>query len=155
MNKNNEIDEILSNESKNKKNFIYLRLNDEEKIRLERLAHSFGVKPNHLAYLCVKKVLRPPKANDEFSFSLDLAQPLIKSIAMSMLEEIRNLVLDEKEDKYWNIGQLCEYLGASPSTLHRNLLHDPRFPKPVVLNKTKTKRWLASECKKALLLFRT
>lgn len=60
------------------------------------------------------------------------------------------------EDRYWDINQLAEYLGISPRTAQRHFISDPRWPKPITYGnpKQRSKRWLASECRKALLLFR-
>lgn len=57
-------------------------------------------------------------------------------------------------DCYWDVNQLSKYLGVSLRTVRRHFINDPRWPKPISFGSAKCKRWLASECRKALLLFR-
>lgn len=58
-----------------------------------------------------------------------------------------------KDDKYWDIHQLAEYIGVSKATVERHFTNDPRWPKPIQWG-SQGRRWLSSECRKALLLFR-
>ncbi|MDP8052616.1 DUF771 domain-containing protein [Pasteurella atlantica] len=60
----------------------------------------------------------------------------------------------DNEDTYWSIKDIATYIKQSERTVRRNLLNDPRFPRPIQFGENTSKRWLASEVKVALLLFR-
>lgn len=61
------------------------------------------------------------------------------------------------DDRYWSVKDIAEYTGLSVYTIRRNFLVDPRWPIPLVSSRgirNSSRRWLASEVKQALLLFR-
>lgn len=62
--------------------------------------------------------------------------------------------LYQQNDCYWSVKDIAKYVGKSESTVRRKLLSDPRWPKPFQFGENAYKRWLASEVKKAVLLFR-
>lgn len=59
-------------------------------------------------------------------------------------------------DCYWTVKDIAAYLNLSVYTVRRNFLSDPRWPTPLTSGNGRNSRhrWLASEVKKALLLFR-
>ncbi|WP_314909758.1 hypothetical protein [Cardiobacterium hominis] len=59
-------------------------------------------------------------------------------------------------DCYWTVKDIAAYLNLSIYTVRRNFLSDPRWPAPLTSGNGRNSRhrWLASEVKKALLLFR-
>ncbi len=65
-----------------------------------------------------------------------------------------NTSVYKQNDCYWSIKDIATYIGKSESTVRRTLLQDKRFPKPLTFGKNSSKRWLSSEVKAALLLFR-
>lgn len=85
-----------------------------------------------------------PNENDEpqVFLSFEVAQALINAVKQAAA----------KEDTYWDIHQLAKYIGVSPTTVARHFTNDPRWPKPIKWG-TQGRRWLSSECRKALLLF--
>ncbi len=66
---------------------------------------------------------------------------------------MEQLYKNEKDDKYWSIKDISAYINKSESTVRRKLITDPRFPKSFSFGGKSSKRWLASEVKKALLSF--
>ena len=58
-------------------------------------------------------------------------------------------------DCYWTVKDIAAYLNRSIYTVRRNFLSDPRWPAPLTSGNGRNSRhrWLASEVKKALLLF--
>ncbi len=70
------------------------------------------------------------------------------------LEEVLEFI-KQNDDRYWSKKDIAEYLGVSESTVMRNLVPDPRFPKSITTKQGGTassKRWLASEVKSAIQL---
>ncbi|MDO4776956.1 MAG: hypothetical protein Q4A06_05800 [Cardiobacteriaceae bacterium] len=61
-----------------------------------------------------------------------------------------------EDDRYWSIDDIAAFVGTSKSTIRRNFICDPRWPLPIRTSTAENsrQRWLASEVKKALLLFR-
>ena len=59
-------------------------------------------------------------------------------------------------DCYWTVKDIAAYLNLSIYTVRRNFLSDPRWPTPLTSGNGRNSRhrWLASDVKKALLLFR-
>ena len=59
-------------------------------------------------------------------------------------------------DCYWTVKDIAAYLNLSIYTVRRNFLSDPRWPAPLTSGNGRNSRhrWLASEVKRALLLFR-
>lgn len=105
-------------------------------------------KPNALDFY-IKQRLQQPESNPEESqimLSFEVAQELIRAVKQVAFTD----------DKYWDIHQIAHYLGVSAKTVHRHFISDPRWPKAITYGNPKQlgKRWLASECRKALLLFR-
>lgn len=75
-------------------------------------------------------------------------------LATQMIGKLRNF---DEDDCYWSVKDIAQYTGLNVHTIRRNFLHDPRWPVPLVSGsgaRNSSKRWLASEVKKALLLFR-
>lgn len=65
------------------------------------------------------------------------------------------LMTTKSNDKYWDVHEIANYLGVSITTVNRHFTSDPRWPQPIMYGeKQPSKRWLASEVKRALLLFR-
>lgn len=97
-------------------------------------------------HLCEALKINDVNDNPDVMLPFDLAQALIRAVKQAAVTE----------DHYWDIHQLSEYLGVSPRSVQRHFINDPRWPKPISYgNPAKcSKRWLASECRKALLLFR-
>lgn len=96
----------------------------------------------------LREALKEDNINDDPKIMLpfEAAQALIKAV-----KEVA-----AKEDCYWDIRQIAEYLGVSTATVQRHFTSDPRWPKPITYGNPKQpgKKWLASECRRALLLFR-
>jgi hypothetical protein len=72
-------------------------------------------------------------------------------------ELVAQLVSQQQgDDCYWTVKDIAAYLNLSIYTVRRNFLSDPRWPAPLTSGNGRNSRhrWLASEVKKALLLFR-
>ena len=72
---------------------------------------------------------------------------------IAQLVSQQNLV---ESDSYWTVKDIAAYLNLSVYTVRRNFLSDPRWPTPLTSGNGRNSRhrWLASDVKKALLLFR-
>ncbi len=84
-------------------------------------------------------------------------KPLTKRLEQAAgLNRKANIIekLHQADDRYWSVKDIAKYVGKSESTVRRKLLTDPRWPKPFQFGENAYKRWLASEVKKAVLLFR-
>lgn len=79
---------------------------------------------------------------------------LSKSKDVQMLLDMIDTYQAQKDkDRYWSIDEVAQYIGVSTTTVTRNFIGDPRFPRPIRLGRG-TRRWLSSEVKKAMILFR-
>ncbi|MDO4643454.1 MAG: hypothetical protein Q4A74_06405 [Cardiobacteriaceae bacterium] len=74
---------------------------------------------------------------------------------LKMVSNSDNLTRKD-DDCYWTLKDIAAYLNLSICTVRRNFISDPRWPAPLCSGSSRTasQRWLASEVKKALLLFR-
>lgn len=70
-----------------------------------------------------------------------------------LLEMIDAFQAQRDKDRYWSIDEVAQYLGVSTTTVTRSFIRDPRFPRPIRLGRG-ARRWLSSEVKKAMILFR-
>lgn len=96
----------------------------------------------------LSNVLQNSDANDDPRLMLpaEIAQDLIRAVRQAVATD----------DEYWDIQQLSKYIGISTRSVQRHFIDDPRWPSPIVYGnpKQRSQRWLASECRRALLLFR-
>lgn len=80
-----------------------------------------------------------------------------KSKDVQMLLDMIDAYQAQKDkDRYWSIDEIAQYLGVSTTTVARNFISDPRFPRAIKSSRgaNGAKRWLGSEVKKAIILFR-
>lgn len=70
------------------------------------------------------------------------------------IEVIKKIYEAKENDIYWSIKDIAAYVKQSERTVRRNLISQPNWPKAVQFGENKTKRWLASEVKKTILMFR-
>ncbi len=84
----------------------------------------------------------------------------IKEVIKPVYDNSNNTILkklyenDKDSDIYWSVQDIANYIKKSRATVYRTVLKHPKFPKPINFGKYTSKRWLASEVKAALLLFR-
>lgn len=73
-----------------------------------------------------------------------------------LVEQLLSRQQPVEPDCYWTVRDIAAYLNLSVFTVRRNFLSDPRWPAPLVSGNGRNSRhrWLASEVKKTLLLFR-
>ncbi len=69
-------------------------------------------------------------------------------------EVVAEIYALDSNDRYWSIQEIAKYIGMSETTVRRSFINDPRWPKPIARGKYASQRWLASEVRAALLLFR-